>query len=325
LDVKLDSPDDVQKILWKFAEQRILTVAARTGILKHLGSGRDTIEQTAACLKLDSLAAGKIIRALSSMGILQSEGNLYFMHEPLARYFRGDKDDITAMIMHSHHLYDMWGSTLEKWLKGEELPPRQRSEEETRAFSEAMQAMGSYVAEEVSRCLDLRNVRTLLDVGGGFGHFTRVLMKKNPEIEGTVLDTPDTVKLARKNTREEPSGEKIEWREGNYLTADWGRNYDLILLANILHQENENNAKSLVAKGANALKHGGRLVIIDFSIDDEKRKMLMGALFAVNMRSFGDTYPESDLRRWMEDAGLVNIQRTDLSSFRWMITGFRIW
>jgi cyclopropane fatty-acyl-phospholipid synthase-like methyltransferase len=325
LDVTLDNPDDIQEILWKFAEQRILTVAARTGILKHLGNGKDTVEKTAAALKLDSLAAGKIMRALSSMGILRSEGDTYFMDESLARHFREDNNDITAMILHSHHLYDIWGATLEKWLRGGELPPRQRSEEEIKAFGEAMRAMGSHVAEQVSRCLDLRNVKSLLDVGGGFGHFTRVLMKKNREITGTVLDTPETVKLARKSAGEEPSGEKIRWIEGDYHTADWGRNYDLVLLANILHQENEEKAKSLVTKGANALTHGGRLLVVDFSIDDEKRKSLIGALFAVNMRSFGDTYPESDLRKWMEDAGLVNIQRTDLSSFRWMITGFRIW
>lgn len=325
MDVKLDNPDDIQEILWKFAEQRVLTVAARTGILKHLSNRRDTIKKTAARLKLDSLAAGKIIRALSSMGILQSEGTAYFMHEPLGRHFNGDKHDITAMLMHSHHLYDMWGATLEKWVRGEELPPRQRNEEEIKAFGEAMQAMGSYVAEQVSECLDLRSVKTMLDAGGGFGHFTRVIMKKNPEIKGSVLDTPDTIKQARKNARIENPDEKIEWIEGDYHTADWGKDYDLVLLANVLHQEKENSARSLVAKGANALTHGGRLVIVDFSIDDEKRKSLIGALFAINMRSFGDTYPESDLRRWMKEADLINIQRTDLSSYRWMITGFRIW
>ncbi len=325
MDVKLDNPDDIQNLLWKFAEQRILTVAARTGILKHLGDTKDTIEKTAAQLKLDSLAAGKIIRALSSMGILENRGDTYFMHEPLARYFRGDPHDITAMIMHSHHLYDIWGTSLEQWVRGEKLPPRQRSEEELKAFGEAMQAMGSYVAEQVSGSLDLRNVKTMLDAGGGFGHFTRAIMKKNPDIKGTVLDTPDTVKLAQKNAREDPAGKKIEWIQGDYHTADWGKDYDLVLLANVLHQEKVEGAQSLVTKGANALKHGGRLVIVDFSIDDEKRKMLMGTLFAVNMRSFGDTYPESDLRRWMEEAGLVNVQRTDLSPCRWMITGFRIW
>ncbi len=325
MEVKLDNPDDVHEILWKFAEQRILTVAARTGILEHLAGGRDTIEKTAETLKLDSLAAGKIIRVLSSMGLLECEGDTYSMNEALSRYFRGDSHDITAMILHSHHLSDMWGATIEKWLRGEELPRRQRSDEEITAFGEAMEAMGSYVARQAARCLDLRSVRSMLDVGGGFGHFTRTFMSENPKIEGTVLDTPGTVKAAREKFREYHEDEKLKWIEGDYHEAGWGSDYDLVLLANVLHQENPEKARSLVMKGAEALMHGGRLAIIDFSIDDEKRKMLMGALFAVNMRSFGDTYPEADLRRWMEDAGLINVQRTDLSSFRWLITGFRVW
>ncbi len=325
MDIKLDNPDDIHEILWKFAEQRILAAAARTGILEHLAGKSDTIEKTAEILELDSTAAGKIIRVLSSMGLLECQDDRYTMAEPLSRYFRGDSDDITAMILHLDHLNDMWGATIEKWLRGEEIPRRQRSDEEITAFGEAMEAMGSYVARQAVRRLDLRSVKTMLDVGGGFGHFTRTFIRDNPEIQGTVLDRPDTVKAAREKFRTNDKEKKLEWLEGDYHEVNWGRDYDLVLLANILHQENRENARSLVLKGTEALKHGGRLAIIDFSIDDEKRKMLMGALFAVNMRSIGDTYPEADLRRWMEEAGLINIQRTDLSSFRWLITGFRVW
>jgi hypothetical protein len=47
----------------------------------------------------------------------------------------------------------------------------------------------------------------------------------------------------------------------------------------------------------------------------------MGALFAIQMRSFGDTHPEPSIRGWMEAAGLRNVRRTDVGTDRWLIEG----
>ena len=66
---------------------------------------------------------------------------------------------------------------------------------------------------------------------------------------------------------------------------------------------------------------GGRVVVVDFAIDDAKREHVLGSLFAINMRSFGDTYSEPELRGWMEDAGLIDVERIDLGPDRWIISG----
>ena len=63
-------------------------------------------------------------------------------------------------------------------------------------------------------------------------------------------------------------------------------------------------AAEIIRRAAAALAPGGRVVVVDFAIDDAKQEHLLGALFAINMRSFGDTYSEPELRGWMEDAGL---------------------
>ena len=65
----------------------------------------------------------------------------------------------------------------------------------------------------------------------------------------------------------------------------------------------------------------GRVAVVDFSIDETQRAHLFGALFAINMRSFGDTYTERTIRQWMTDAGLEDIEREDLSQHKWLIVG----
>jgi len=56
------------------------------------------------------------------------------------------------------------------------------------------------------------------------------------------------------------------------------------------------------------------LVVQDFIMDQDRTSSAFGALFALNMlvaTEFGDTYTESEVRLWMEEAGLSGIMRKD--------------
>ena len=69
------------------------------------------------------------------------------------------------------------------------------------------------------------------------------------------------------------------------------------------------------------VRPGGRVAVVDFAIDDQRRTLLRGTLFAVNMMSHGDTHTDPDIRAWMAAAGLVDVRRTDLDDARWVFTG----
>ncbi len=117
---------------------------------------------------------------------------------------------------------------------------------------------------------------------------------------------------------------RISWVGGDYLETDYGSGYDLVLLANILHQELAPQAAEIISRAAAALAPEGSVVVVDFAIDDAKQEHLLGTLFAINMRSFGDTYSEPELRGWMETAGLGDIERTDIGPDRWLISGHKL-
>jgi len=94
-----------------------------------------------------------------------------------------------------------------------------------------------------------------------------------------------------------------------------------VLLANVLHIESPDDAAALVGKAAKACSPGGRIAVVDFVIDDQKRENVMGCLFAINMRSFGDTHSAPQIKGWMESAGLTDQQTYDLPPAHWMIVG----
>jgi len=315
--------DGLQRLLWDFAGQRVITVAGRAGILDALADRPATPDEIAADLGLDPLPTGKMIRALTALGLVDADGETYRLTPGLRPYFGADGAGFGPFLDHLHSMYERWGENLEPWLRGEPWKTSPRTPEETRRFGAAMQAMGSQIARRVAETLDLGGVRTMLDVGGGWGHFSRAMCAVNPDLQTTVLDTPQVAEAAPNAIVGTGFEGRITWIGGDYLETDFGSSYDLVLMANIIHQELPTEAAEIIRRAAGALAPGGRAVVVDFAIDDAKQEHLLGALFAINMRSFGDTYSEPDLRGWMEDAGLIDVTRIDLGPDRWIISGTR--
>ena len=164
----------------------------------------------------------------------------------------------------------------------------------------------------------------MLDVGGGWGHFAQAMCRVRPGLHATVLDRPEVVERARAELAGSELEERITFLPGDYLTTEYGAGFDLVLFANILHQETADRAHELVRRGAAALAPEGRVTVVDFAIDDEQRQHLLGALFAINMRSFGDTWTEADICGWMAEAGLDDCQRINLGPDRWIISGRKL-
>jgi SAM-dependent methyltransferase len=313
--------DELQRLLWSYAGQRVVTVAGRTGILHTLAERDATPNEIATELDLDPLATGKVIRALYAQGLVEADGERYRLVDSLEPFFRGDDDDLGPFLEHSHSMYERWGENLEPWLRGDGWSTPPRTPERTERFGAAMRAMGSTIARRVAAALDLTGVTTVLDVGGGWGQYARAICAVAPEVRATVLDIPQVAEAAPESVERTAFDGRIRWIGGDYLETDFGTGYDLVLLANILHQELEPDAAEIVRRAADACAPGGRVAVVDFAIDDAKREHWLGVLFAINMRSFGDTWSEPEIRGWMTDAGLVDVERADIGPDRWLITG----
>jgi len=313
--------DEFQRLLWGFAGHRVITVAGRTGILRLLAESDCTTDEIASRLDLDALAAGKVVRALTALGVAEADGERYCAAASLREHFLPGDRDVVPFLEHSHAMYERWGETLEPWLRGEDWPVAERTPEEVQRFGAAMRAMGAQMARRVAGALDLEGVDRMLDVGGGWGQFAQALCRVKPGLQATVLDRPEVVERASEELSGTEFEERIEFLPGDYLATDYGSGYDLVLLANVLHQETADRAGEMVRRGAAALAPGGRLTVVDFAIGDEGRQHLLGALFSINMRSFGDTWTEPAIRGWMEAAGLAEVERTNLGTDRWIISG----
>ena len=82
--------DGLQRQLWSFAGQRVITVAGRAGILDSLADQPATPDKIANDLDLDPFATGKVIRALTALGLVEPSGDAYRLTAGLRPYFGND-------------------------------------------------------------------------------------------------------------------------------------------------------------------------------------------------------------------------------------------
>jgi ubiquinone/menaquinone biosynthesis C-methylase UbiE len=305
--------------LWDFGKTRVLTVASRTGILTRLAESAATGKEVAGDLGLDELAAGKIVRALCSLGVVEAAGDRYRVVEELRLHLLPGDLDLNAFIDHAHGLYDRWGATLEEWVRTGTQPRKKRSGDQLLKFGQGMRASASLMAPQVIKALDgFSGIKKVLDVGGGIGGYARFFVRAAEDVRVRVLDVPEVAELGRESFKDE---DRIDFIGGDYHDTDFGSGYDLVLMANILHIESQEDAAALVARATEACSRGGRVAVVDFVIDDDKRENVMGCLFAINMRSFGDTHSQPQIRGWMQQAGITDIQMFDFPPAHWMIAG----
>lgn len=311
----------LQSLLWNFAGHRTVTTAAKCGILSRLAQSPATVDTLSEDLGLATDACDKVVRALVSLEVLDYNEDTFRLVPDLEPLFVQGPDDLTPFLEHSHQMYSNWGENLETWLRTGTWPRREKKPEEVLNFAKAMRGVGIRTARAVIDHVDLEGVRSMLDIGGSLGHWAQVVCEKAPGISATVFDIPETASAGRKLYRGTEFEGRISFTGGDYLEDDLGRDYDLILIANVLHQELAGQASQLIRRAADALAPGGRLCVVDFRIDSDRCGPELGALFAIHMRDFGDTWTEADISSWMLDAGLHSIKRTDIGPTRWIITG----
>ena len=96
------------------------------------------------------------------------------------------------------------------------------------------------------------------------------------------------------------------------LRGPFGTGYDLVLVSNICHMLSPEQNRDLLLRCGNALEPGGRVVIQDFILDEDRAGPSAAALFAINMlvaTEKGSSYSDRDYTEWLAEAGFADGRR----------------
>lgn len=316
---EIKSAEDIREFANAFRESRTFLTAFELKIFSALDNHLLTSDEVAQRIKSDSRATDRLMNALCAMGLLKKVHGKFYNSDLSSKYLVEGKPDFMGNLYHINNLWNNWSKLTDSVIRGSSIiTSKNKSEKDdwVEAFIGAMHYRGVHQGKILAMMIDLTNVKTMLDVGGGSAAFAIEIVKRNPAIGATVFDLPYVIPLTKKYVNESGLTEKFSFIEGDYLTIDLKGTYDLILLSAIVHINNYEQNKMLVKKCADALNENGMIVINDFIMDDDRTKPFHGALFALNMlvgTENGDTYTEKEIREWFESAGLSKIERKNTS------------
>ncbi len=292
-----------------------LHAGVKLDVFTAIDNGCQKPDDLADELQADREALFRLLNALSALGFLNKNKDVYENTEEAALFLSRNSDSYKGhMIMHHHHLVESWSRLDKAVMTGEPVRTRPSLEDETvrESFLMGMFNNAMIYAPEIAEIIDLAGKKRLLDLGGGPGTYAVHFCKKYPDLQAVVYDLPTTRPYAEKVIGRFGLSDRIEFMAGDYTSEELKGGYDAVWLSHILHGESPQTCERLVEKAVSVLNPGGLIVIHEFILDDTLDHPVFPALFSLNMllgTSGGKAYSESELTRMLSGAGAKNIRR----------------
>ena len=299
-----------------YQDSALIAAAVQTGIAEAIATERLGAEEAARRCGTDPRATLALLRALASRGLAES-GEGFRLSASGAVLSRSAPDSIVEIVHKEWFFYGAWRGLPGTVRDGHARigPWRRRVEEEPEtalAFLRALDDLAARFGGELPELAGLDRGGRMLDVGGGAGSHAAALAAAVPGLEPTVLDLQAVEPLLRERHPE------VDFVAGDLDEARFGRpegeRWDVVLLANILHDHPPERCRRYVAEASALLSSGGTLLIYEWLIgegDPQPPPLAMFSLMMMVENEGGGTWSEAEIEEWVSAAGLqgTNVSR----------------
>jgi SAM-dependent methyltransferase/predicted transcriptional regulator len=314
------NPNAIREFSSSFQKSRILLSGFELDIFTNIEESGITCNQISHNLNLDEHACERLMNALVSLGFLKKQNQLFFNTAESFAFLSKKSPDYLGGLMHSNHLWNTW-SNLTKVIKtGVSAHPDEinsRGEDWLTPFITAMHDRAKKQAPLQLASIDLSEIKSILDIGGGSGAYSMEFASRKPGIDATVFDLPNVVPITKVFLEKEGFSDKVKTYAGDYTTDDLPGGFDMVFLSAIIHSNSLEVNADLIKKCFGSLNKNGRIVIQDWIMNNDRTQPTPGAVFAINMlvgTESGDCYTEPEVTEMLSAAGFKDISRTEFET-----------
>jgi hypothetical protein len=257
---------------------RILYVAAKLGLADLLAAGPKGAEELAGPTKTHAPSLYRILRALGLLGVLTEDDKRRFSLTALGEALRtGAPGAARATVLtlaspwmsqgFDHLLYSVetGKSGLEKALGMPIFDWLAKNPEAASLFSETMVGFHGAEPDAVASAYDFSGLATIVDVGGATGNLLAAVLKKNAAARGVLFDLPHVVRDAPAFLKSRGVESRVTIDPGSFFERAPGGG-DAYLLSHIIHDWSEEQCLTILRNCKNAMKPGGRVLIVEMVI-----------------------------------------------------------
>ena len=301
--------EDFKDALYAFRLPRVLAAALDLDVFTRMGAKSWTPKALARALKADERAVEILLRNLNTAGLVHKRGAAYGVGR-LGRTClnRNSPDCHGAYLGLLQHQWEQWAQLPTVVRTGKPVEYNVSDDSEyRRSFTWAMHQRSSKAAKQVAAQLDLKNARSLLDVGGGPGTYALEFLKHNPRLRAGVWDREAALEVARQIAASVRYGTRLSCYPGDLFDSPVPGTFDVIWVSNVIHLFSPADNTTLFRKLKRGLNPGGRILLQDTFLMDKPGFDATGTnLFAVTMLLYtpeGNTYRARDVQEWLKTCG----------------------
>ena len=314
------NPNELRETVVAFQKSRIILTAYELDIFTFVGEKSYNSETISKELNLNKNAAERLLNALVSLKLMEKENDNYTNTKNSIMYLSKESPDYMSGLMHSNHLWKTWSyltDVVRTGIAAHNTEINERGEDWLEAFINAMHYRGKKQAPSQISKINLQNIDSILDVGGGSGCFCMEFINRKPSLKTAIFDLPNVIPISKKIIEREGYTGRIAHHSGDYTADELPNGYDLVFLSAIIHSNSSAMNQNLVKKCYHSLNPNGKIVIQDWIMNNDKTEPVQGAIFSINMLvgvEGGDCYSENEVRTWMENAGFTDISKVTLEA-----------
>eukprot|EP00752_Nemacystus_decipiens_P000916 g916.t1 len=292
----VETAEDLSAIAFGFMASKALFAGLHVDVFSLLADGPKTAEALAKAAGIPANRMVTLTTALASIGLLEYGEGLTLKNSPAADAFlsRASKYDFGDYLRYQidQQMYPfllqlnavMQGdladgaiSSYQHWMA---------DEEQASVYSESQHAGSLGPGRTLARMVDLSGAETLLDVGGGTGAMTISLCGAYPDLQATIIDFPNVAEIGWRFISEAGLVDRVRYIPGNAVEAEWPGRQDAILMSYLMSGVPGPAVAQLLDKAFAALKPGGRLMVHDFMVDENRRGPALAALWQLQHMAF---------------------------------------
>jgi C-methyltransferase len=257
-----------------------LRAAIRIGVADSLGDTPVPVDQLAEAIDVNAAILVRLLRNLRCYGIFDETAD-GIVHTATSRLLREDHPQrlkYWVLWVTEPWVWALWPD-LEEAVRtgrghfderyGEDFFTHLHKEwpESTEVFNKSQTELSALTSAAIAEALDLSEIRTFADVGGGRGYTLSTILEKHPHVHGTLVDLPAAV--AHPDSRLRPDGalaDRSAVKAGNCL-EEIPVEVDVYQFKSILEWDDELTVRAL-RNARRAGRPGSRVLIITNLIDE---------------------------------------------------------
>ena len=130
-------------------------------------------------------------------------------------------------------------------------------------FGETLKAHSAVANKGVMERYDFAGIRTLVDVGGGYGTLAIAVLERYPAVHGVVFDLPEVISAAplQLPVKDDDVARRLSYAAGNMFEDVPPA--DAYVLKLILHDWDDASCAKILANICGRMERGGRVISID--------------------------------------------------------------